>query len=198
MPKQILFVQGAGEGVHDAWDDKLVRSLERELGEGYTVLYPRMPDEADPRYSAWKVALRNALDGLEDGAILIGHSVGGTILIHALAEQRPKQRLGAILLIAAPFIGDGGWPSDDMKPRSDFADRLPAGVPVFLYHGTADDAVPFEHVQLYAKVIPQAIVRAPKDRDHQLNNDLAAVAQDIRSLLTVRQKTGASDGIASR
>ncbi|HEX4573309.1 MAG TPA: alpha/beta fold hydrolase, partial [Dongiaceae bacterium] len=110
MPIQVLFVQGAGEAVHDAWDDKLVRSLERELGAGYPVLYPRMPNEADPHYWAWKTALLDAFDELNDGAILIGHSVGGTILIHLLAEHPPKRRLGAISLIAAPFIGDGGWP----------------------------------------------------------------------------------------
>ena len=52
MAKQILFVQGAGEGVHDRCDSKLVASLERELGESYAVGYPRMPGENDPTYSA--------------------------------------------------------------------------------------------------------------------------------------------------
>lgn len=187
MPRQVLFIQGAGESTHDAWDDKLVRSLERELGNGYTVRYPRMPGEADPRYSAWKTALLDEFDGLEDGAILIGHSVGGAILVHVLAEQQPKQRLGAISLIAAPFIGEGGWPSGDI-PRLDFAERLPADVPVFLYHGTADDVVPFEHVQLYAKIIPRAAVRALKHRDHQLNDDLSEVARDISSLISHRRR----------
>jgi pimeloyl-ACP methyl ester carboxylesterase len=92
MPKQVLFVQGAGEAVHDEWDDKLVRSLKRELGDGYSILYPRMPNEADPHYWAWKTALLGQLDKLNDGAILIGHSVGGTILIHLLAEQPPMRR----------------------------------------------------------------------------------------------------------
>lgn len=180
MPRQILFVQGAGEAVHDAWDDKLVRSLERELGEGYVVLYPRMPDEADARYSSWKGALLNEFDNLEDGAILIGHSVGGSTLIHVLAEHWPKRRLDAILLIATPFIGEGGWRSDEIQPRTNLAERLPADVPVFLYHGTADDIVPFEHLQLYAKVIPQANIRVLANRNHQLNNDLSDVARDIR------------------
>lgn len=182
MPKQVLFVQGAGEAVHDRWDDKLVRSLERELGGGYAVLYPRMPDEADPRYRAWKSALLDQLDRLNDGAILIGHSVGGTILIHLLAERPPKPRLEAISLIAAPFIGAGGWPSDEMEPRRDFAERLPAGVPLFLYHGTADDVVPFAHLGLYAGLIPRAVVRGLPGRGHQLENDLSDVARDIRSL----------------
>ena len=49
--QQILFIQGGGAGAHDEWDDKLVDSLRRELGDGYEVRYPRMPDEDDPSYA---------------------------------------------------------------------------------------------------------------------------------------------------
>jgi predicted alpha/beta hydrolase family esterase len=180
MTRQILFVQGAGEGVHDQWDDKLVASLKYELGEDYIVRYPRMPNEADPRYLAWKTALLKELDGLEDGAILIGHSVGGTILIHVLADEHPKFKPGAVILISAPFIGDGGWQGDDIVARTDLSKCLPTGSPVLLYHGTEDDIVPFAHARLYSKAIPNMVVRALPDRDHQLNNDLCEVAQDIR------------------
>ncbi|HET7925475.1 MAG TPA: alpha/beta fold hydrolase, partial [Rhodanobacteraceae bacterium] len=183
MAKQILFVQGAGESVHDAWDDKLVRSLERELGDAFRVTYPRMPGETDPRYADWKATLLEQFERLEDGAVLVGHSIGGAILIHVLAEQLPRRTLGAIALIAAPFIGDGGWPSEDIEPCPDLGKHLPDDVPVFLYHGTADTIVPFAHVTLYAKAIPQASVRALANRDHQLDNDLGDVARDIRSLV---------------
>ncbi len=178
----VLFVQDAGASVHDAWDDKLVASLTRELGDGYEVLYPRMPDEADPHYAAWKAALWTALDGLADGAILVGHSIGGAILIHALAERAPKPKLGGLFLVAAPFIGDDGWPSDEMTPRSDFAARLPADAPVFLFHGTEDKTVPPAHQALYAATLPQATARRLEGRGHQLDNDLSEVARDIKSL----------------
>jgi len=181
MIQPVLFIQGAGEGAHDRWDDTLVERLEHDLGEGYAVHYPRMPNESDPRYRAWKIALMRELDALEDGAMVVGHSVGGAILIHALAEQAPP--LGGIFLIAAPFIGEGGWPGDDIEPREDFAERLPAGVPVFLYHGTADETVPVAHVHLYAKAIPGAAVRRLEHRDHQLNNAMSAVAADIAALV---------------
>lgn len=182
MAKQVLFVQGAGEGVHDRWDTKLVASLARELGESYAVRYPRMPGEDDPSYSAWKAALMGEFDSLEDGAILVGHSVGGTILIHALAEQPSKRKLGGLFIIAAPFIGEGGWPSDDIHDCKDFSERLPPGVPVYLYHGADDAIVPPAHVHLYAKAFPHAVVRTFERRDHQFNNDMSDVAQDIRSV----------------
>src|SRR5205823_5304689 len=78
----------------------------------------------------------------DDDAILVGHSLGGTILINAIAKSRSERQFGAIFLIAAPFVGDGGWPSEDMNPPPDLGARLPRDVPVFIYHGLDDDTAP--------------------------------------------------------
>lgn len=182
MSKQVLFVQGGGEGTHDAWDSKLVESLQRELGAEYYIRYPIMPNEADPRYAAWRAALEHEFAGLEDGALLVGHSIGATFLVHALAELRPKKKFGGVFLIAAPFVGEGGWPSDEITTRTDLGLELPRDLPVFLYHGEVDTIVPFSHADLYAEAIPQAHVRCLPRHDHQINNDLTQVADDIRRI----------------
>lgn len=104
----------------------------------------------------------------------------GTILIHTLAEASPDLVLGGIFLLAAPFVGEGGWPSEDITPMSGLRKKFSAQTPVYLYHGSEDQTVPFEHVHLYARVIPQAVVRRLTGRDHQLNNDLSEVAADIQ------------------
>jgi predicted alpha/beta hydrolase family esterase len=178
----VLFVQGAGSGVHAEWDSKLVESLRRELGARYEVRYPRMPDEDDPKAATWQPVLERELASLGSGAIVVGHSVGGTMLINVLAESAPTAALDAIVLIAAPFIGERGWESDELEPRPDLAERLPVAVPVFLYHGEDDTEVPVAHVELYAEAIPRAHVRRLPGRDHQLNDDLSEVASDIREL----------------
>jgi predicted alpha/beta hydrolase family esterase len=179
-PHHVLFIQGGGHGAHDLWDDKLVVSLGRNLGPDYRIGYPRMPNEADPHYVLWKAALKQELGKLNAGAILIGHSIGGTILINVLAEGQADRTPSGIFVISAPFVGMGGWPSEDIRPKSDLGASLPADVPVYLYHGSQDESVPFTHVDLYAKAIPQAVVRRLAGRDHQLNNDLSDVAADIR------------------
>lgn len=182
MTRQVLFIQGGGEGTHDAWDNRLVDSLRRELGPGYDVRYPRMPDEANPSYSAWKAAIAEEIAGLADGAVVVGHSIGGTVLINALAEAPPKRTLAGLFLVAAPFVGPGGWPSDDVGSMADIGARLPREPPIHLYFGGADDTVPLTHAELYESAIPGALVLRLPGRDHQLNDDLAEVAAAIRAL----------------
>jgi pimeloyl-ACP methyl ester carboxylesterase len=176
---QILLVQGGGAGVHDEWDDKLFDSLRRELGDGYEVRYPRMPDEDDPSYARWSVAIRREMTALDDGAVVVGHSVGGTILVNTLAEEPPERRLRAIVLIAAPFVGGGGWPGDEFELPQDLGARLPQGVPVHVFHGLQDETAPPSHADLYARAIPQAQLHRLPRCDHQLNNDLSEVAKMI-------------------
>ncbi len=174
--RQVLFIQGGGAGVHDDWDDKLFDSLRRELGDGHEVRYPRMPEEEDPSYARWSTAIRREMAGLADGAVVVGHSVGGTILINALAERPPVRELGGIVLIAAPFVGAGGWPGDEFELPSDLGARLPHGARVHVFHGLQDETVPPAHAELYGRAIPQAQLHLLPGRDHQLNDDLSEVA----------------------
>ena len=180
--RQILFIQGGGKDVHDRWDDKLVASLQRELGEGYELHYPRLPDEGDPSFAKWAPAIRKEIAGLDDGAIVIGHSIGGSILMGALAQLPPERRLGAIMLVSAPFVGAGGWPGDGFELPPGLGARLPRRVPVHIFHGLADDTAPPAHAELYARAIPQAKVHKLPGRDHQLNNELGEVAEAVRGL----------------
>jgi predicted alpha/beta hydrolase family esterase len=183
MTRQLLFVQGGGgKNAHDEWDSKLVESLERELGPDYEIRYPRMPNEEDPNYASWKADLRKELDKLDDGAILVAHSIGATILAHSLAEDPPKRPPTGIFLVSMPFIGKDGWSSDDIKPDPKLGSKLPEQSSVYLYQGSEDEIVPFEHARLNAKAIPQAVVRKLAGRNHQLDNDMSEVAADIRRL----------------
>ena len=180
--RQVLFIQGGGAGTHDDWDDKLVDSLRRELGDGYEIRYPRMPAEDDPSDAAWGPAIAEATAALRDGSIVVGHSVGGTLLVHTLVEPPPDGSLAAIVLIAAPFVGAGGWPGEEFELPGNLGALLDAGVPVHVFHGLEDSDVPPAHADLYAHSIPQAEVHLLPGRDHQLGNDLGDVATVIHGL----------------
>jgi predicted alpha/beta hydrolase family esterase len=187
---QILFIQGGGAGTHDEWDNALVDDLRRRLGDGFEVRYPRMPSEDDPTLEAWGPAIGRELDALPDGSLVVGHSVGGTILVQALLDRPPGRQLAAIVLLAAPFVGPGGWPADDIAFDRDLGTRLPPGLAIHLVHGLDDDTVPPAHADLFADAIPRAVVHPLPGRDHQLGNDMREVAAVIHAAAG----TAAGDG----
>ena len=181
MADEVLFVQGGGEGTHDEWDNKLVASLQQQLGPKARIHYPRLPREDEPSLERWQPAIEKELARLNHGAVVVGHSIGGAVLLKVLSESAPI-RLGAVLLLAAPFVGEGGWPSEDLQLSRDLGARLPRGVPVHFFHGLADDTAPPAHVELYARAVPQAHIHRLVGRDHQLNDDLSEVAAVISRL----------------
>ncbi len=83
------------------------------------------------------------------------------------------------MLIAATFIGEGGWPDDAFELPKDLGARLPHGARVHVFHGLQDETVPRSHADLYAQAIPPAQVHRLPGRDHQLNDDLGNVARVI-------------------
>jgi uncharacterized protein len=114
-------------------------------------------------------------------AIVVGHSAGAVTLCMFLQGRQVEQQICGVFLIGAPFFGEAGWKVEGFESPTDFARRFP-DAPVFLYHGTDDETAPIAHLDLYAKAIPDAVVRRLEGRNHQLNDDLSEVAADIKGL----------------
>ena len=181
MKRQVLFVHGAGQGAHEA-DEKLAVSLGDALGTSYEVRSPKMPDEDSPEDAAWKDRISEELAATDGEVVLVGHSAGAFVLLKYLSEEAVEGPIAGLFLVAAPYVGTGGWEIDGYALQKDFASRLPERLPVFLYHGREDEVVPFEHLALYAEMLPRATVREFDGRGHQFDEDLSEVALDIKGL----------------
>lgn len=184
MKKQVLFIQGAGEGAYKE-DEKLAANLRQLLGREYEVHYPAMQNEDDADYETWKRQIEKNLAELDDEVIVVGHSVGASILIKCVAEVDTK-KIAGIFLIAAPFWGgDDGWKYEGYETLAlpeGHANQLPSNARIFFYHSRDDEIVPFAHLELYAQKFPEATIRELNAGGHQLDNDLSEVAEDIKSL----------------
>jgi uncharacterized protein len=179
MDTQVLFIQGGGEGAYDA-DRLLADSLQRTLGHGYRVRCPRMSDEDDPQYDAWKTGIEAGLTEMRGAIALVGHSLGAFLLVKFLVETKLPPDLVGVFLIATPFVSESeGWQFPDMALPKEFGEKL-SGVPTFLYHSRDDEVVPFEHLALYRARLPPATARVFDGRGHQFRNDLTEVADDIK------------------
>jgi hypothetical protein len=181
MNKNVLFIQGGGGKEDYEADAKLVTSLREALGKAYTVRYPLLSDESSPDFGR-KKQIGKEISLIKGEIILVGHSLGASMLLKYLSESRVQKKVAGIFLIATPFWSGGEDWKQGLKLHEDFHDKLPNNVPIFLYHCRDDEVVPFDHLFLYAKKLLQATVREIASGGHQLNNDLSPIAKDIKSL----------------
>ena len=182
MRTSILFIHGVGKGAH-AEDGLLVDSLREALGSAGRVRYPEMVDEEEPTYAQWEAQIESELAALDGDIVLVGHSIGASVLLKLLSEGRVERSVRGLFLIAAPYWGEEKpWRWDEVRLPGDAAARL-GGVPhVFFYHSRDDETVPFDHLARYAALFPSATIREVESGGHQLGNDLGGVAEDIQGL----------------
>lgn len=180
--KQVLFIQGGGSQEDYEADKHLVASLQELLGEAYRVHYPLLPtDESVPDLGRIK-QIGHQISRIEGKLIMVGHSLGASMLLKYVSEIEVKIKPIAIFLIATPFwSGDEDW-KEGFKLAENFADKVARELPIFLYHSQNDEVVPFAHLALYRQRMPWATFRQLPSGGHQLGNDLTIVANDIKSL----------------
>lgn len=181
MGKQILFIQGGGEGAYEE-DKRLVESLRHELDDEDEVRYPRMPEEEGSTYEDWKERLDKELSGLDEEVILAAHSIGGSVLLKYLIEEDVDVSIGGLFMIASPYFGVEGFVVDELTLADDFASKFPGDIPLFFYQSRDDEIVPLSHLAMYQEKLPSATFRAFSTGGHQFNNDLSEVAEDITKL----------------
>jgi predicted alpha/beta hydrolase family esterase len=180
--RQVLFVHGGGEGAY-AEDAKLAARLGEKLGPGYAVSVPKMPNEANPDYEVWKRRILEELAAMNEGAVVVGHSIGGSILVKIVSEGDLGRSAAGLFLVSTPFWYDHEvWRWKEVELPTDAAARVPRDLPLFFYHGRADEVVPFSHLDRYAKAFPGAVFHPLSGRNHQLNDDMTEVARDISGL----------------
>jgi uncharacterized protein len=181
MRKQVLFVHGGGQGAYGE-DKKLATNLQDVLGAAYEVRCPKMPDEGRPEYEAWKERIARELTALDGEVVLVGHSLGASILLKYLSEENAEKPVAGVFLVAPPYWGAEDWEVSEYALQADFASKIPKELAVFFYHSRDDEWVPFAHLALYAEKLPQATIHEFDDRGHQFDDDLSEVTQDIKRL----------------
>lgn len=181
--KQILFAHsggaqnGPGQGSFD-----LVQQLRKDLGPSYHVRFPVIEDPEAPDYNMWKTMLDAEMQHTQQALILVGHSLGGSMLVKYLSEEKILSPLTSLHLVAAPMWGEPDWEMKEFMLKKNFSIHLPPLKKVFLYHSIKDKIVPFSHLALYKAAFPQAQTRELQGSDHVFDKGLKELTEDLEKV----------------
>ena len=154
--------------------------LREVLGNDYEVILPVMPDKNNAQFNEWKLWFEKLLPFINDGIILIGHSLGGAFLAKYLSESKFPRKIGGVFLVAAVY-------DRDSEGYSLASFNLPEKLNLqtdntMIYHSEDDRVVPISALDKYKKALPKAKTRVFKDRGHFSQEKFPELVEDIQNL----------------
>lgn len=157
-------------------------TLGEQLGDGFDVYNPSMPNSWNARYAEWKIIFDKIVALMEPGVILVGHSLGGIFLAKYLSEQNIQVPISATLLVAAPFNTESEHPLVDFILSNDLRLFAKQGGEIRVYHSKDDDIVPFSNAEAYLRALPRARLVTFTDRGHFHAEAFPEIVDDIRTI----------------
>ncbi len=168
-------------------DFKLGTSWREGLGsklfEGFDLIYPKMPNKEDAKYTEWKLWFEKLIPFLEDNVILIGHSLGGLFFVKYLSENKFSKKIKALFLIAAPYEGKNKKQTlGTFALKKNFTKLTKQVGSIHIYHSKEDPVVPFEDFERYEEKLPDAHTRVFEGKGHFNDKELPELVEDIKAL----------------
>ena len=147
----------------------------------YLVIQPEMPSKQNAKYLEWKIWFEKSFEFLEDGIILVGHSLGGIFLAKYLSENSFPFTITQLHLVAPVYSHE-----NDDEQLADFrlakfpGTLLEKEIPeIHIYHSKDDTIVPFEESEKYHKHIPNSQLHVFEGRGHFLGEEFPELFNNI-------------------
>lgn len=181
MKCHILFIQGAGTETI-ALEEPMVHALHQQLGSEFHIRHPGMPEADAPAYGLWKAAIEKEIGAVTGPLILLGHSLGGSVLLKYFSEVPVPENVLGLILFGMPFWGAAGWKYKEFELDEEKLHGLKVLKGIYIYHSRSDEEVPFEHLDHYLRILPAAQSRVLTAIDHSYKGAVNIIVKDINEL----------------
>ena len=159
-------------------------SLAEDLGDGFEVFTPSMPNKQGAKYEEWKIWFERYFPHLKGEVILVGWSLGGYFLVKYLLENEVPFTVKALFLLAAPFENDdfGGEDGGDFAFDTSKVGELSVKTDtVYIFHSKDDPIVPFAHAEKYQATLPSARLISFTSKNHFLIDEFPELLENIKN-----------------
>ena len=178
----VLFIHSAGPQGDGEGSSALLAGLKASLPPETELVAPQMPEPDNPVAEPWIAACHSAISGVEGDLILVGHSLGGSIILQTLAKfGLPKGLLGVVTL-ASPFWNAPDWQVESFALSGQEAEKLLDLPRLILVQGEADEVVAADHPERYKALLPIAEIRRLAGIDHEAASAGPALAAIIAGI----------------
>jgi len=156
-----------------------------DLGAGYDVIMPPMPNKQNAKFIEWKIWFERHFEFLDEGVILIGCSLGAMFLAKYFSENEMPLKSKAVILMAGAYRLPGFSDKDcgdfliEPEKVSVISEKAES---VIIIHSKDDFVVPYEHAEALSRAIPEAELVTLEDKNHFLVEALPELIEKIKAI----------------
>lgn len=144
---------------------------------GWNVYEPTLPCKHNAKYHEWKIILDRifALLPAEDEVVLVGHSLGGNLIIKYLAETKdlPIHRISVHLVAACYGLGSFSEPTDAGW------EQLATIANLHIWHAKDDPVVPVSDAKYIASHLPRSQLHILEHGEHMRLPEFPKLEEEI-------------------
>lgn len=174
MIEDVIVIHGYKGDGSSVWIPWLSEKLEKR---GYNVIHPDMPNSSDPILSEWIAEFEKILGKLKNEIIVVGHSLGGSLILHMLENEMWTHKLKRAIILGAPVYSAkapdffrSGFKWNDIRKN---ASKLTA------VWSKDDDRVGEENINTIEKELSMAEVVRLDDLGHFMSPEFDWLLQKI-------------------
>ena len=162
----VLFIHSAGPQGRGEGSSALLEGLGAAMQDGPGLHAPLMPEPDNPDAEAWIAACQSEIAGISDDMVLVGHSLGGSIILQTLARFGQPANLVGVITLASPFWGAAGWDFESYAIPENGTEAVRQLPRLVMLQGEEDEVVAADHLDLYKALLPNADTRRLPGEDH--------------------------------
>ena len=164
---------------------KWTSTLPEDLGEDYEVIMPPMPNGQNAKFIEWSIWFERHFDYLNNGAILVGHSLGAMFLAKYLSQNNLPFRPRAVFLMAGAYALPGFSDKDckDFLVEPKAVQKIVSKTDkLVIVHSEDDFVVPYGHALALYQAVPEAEFLSFEDKNHFLVAEFTELLNLIKDL----------------
>ena len=160
--KKVFILHGFEGSPNGGWRPWLMGELQKQNIYACALAMPQ-PDT--PLLAEWLDELKRHIDrNQNDELYLVGHSLGGAVLLRYF-EHYTNEHVRGVVLVSSPCAGTQNHHLDDfLHQEFDFATIKAHGKKFAVIHGDDDPVVPFTDAERIAKELDAKLIAIPKGK----------------------------------
>ena len=181
MTTKILLAHGLrGSPFIPIWYQWLKRELKKN---GFDVKVPQFPSPGAPKKDEWTATIFSEFDNDLNGAIMVGHSLGGLAILRAIESAKDNVSVRAVILVGTPFSDVGRPEIKEFLSPLDY-EKIRSRVESFIYIYSPDDPhVPFSHGREFKKHTGGQLIEMDGMGHFQANETFMEILDVIKKLI---------------